>query len=248
MINTGPLTALITGGGTGIGAACALRLAEDGYRVLITGRHEKTLKQSCTRHDNIDYLVADVTRTTDIETLGREIEQRLGHLNVLVNNAGIAPMLTFEDTSLKDFDNIFGTNVRGLLHVSQISLPALKKSRGCIVNISSIAADRPASTMSVYSASKAAVSNMTRSMARELIAYGIRVNAVSPGPVETPAFEKLGLEQAEQSALIEQTVATVPMGRLGQAEEVANIVAFLASGKASYVTGANYSADGGMLA
>lgn len=241
-------TALITGGSSGIGAACALRLAEDGYRVLITGRHEKSLKQSSTRHDNIDYIVADITRTSDVEAMAEEAEKRLGHLDVLVNNAGIAPMLAFEQTTLEDVDRVFATNVRGLIHVSQACLPLLKKSKGCIVNISSIVGARPMSPMFIYSASKAAVDNMTRSMARDLVEYGIRVNAVSPGPIETPIFDKMDLSAEEKSATTEQIASMVPMARFGQVGEVANIVAFLASDKATYVTGANYSVDGGMLA
>lgn len=248
MINTSPRTAVITGGGSGIGAACALRLAEDGYRVLITGRREKTLKQSSTRHDNIDYLVADITKSKDVEAMIKAIEQRLGHLNVLVNNAGVAPMQTFEQTILKDFDDTFAVNVRGLLHVSLNCLPLLKKAWGCIVNISSVAGTRPIAPMFAYSASKAAVDNMTRSMAQDLVAHGVRVNAVSPGPIETPIFNKMDLSEEDKSATAEQIPARVPMGRLGQADEVASIVAFLASDEASYVTGANYTVDGGMLA
>lgn len=247
-MNTRTLTALITGGSSGIGAACALRLAEDGYRVLITGRHEKTLKQSSTRHDNIDYVVADVTRTMDVDAMVKEAEQRLGNLDVLVNNAGVAPMLAFEQTTLEDVDRVFATNVRGLIYVSQACLPLLKKSRGCIVNISSIVGERPMSPMFIYSASKAAVNNMTRSMARDLVGYGIRVNAVSPGPIETPLFDKMDMTADQKSATTGQIASMVPMGRFGQADEVANIVAFLASDKAAYVTGANYPVDGGLLA
>lgn len=241
-------TALITGGSTGIGAACALRLAEDGYRVLITGRDEKTLKQSASRHDNIDYLVADVTKLRDVTLLANETEKRLGPLALLVNNAGVAPRLSFEQTTLEDTEKVFNTNVRGVFAVSQECLSLLKQAKGCIVNISSVVGERPNPSMFIYSASKAAIDNMTRAMARELIAYDIRVNAVSPGPIETPIFDKMEMSEEEQQQMTEQIRTMVPMARFGQAEEVAHVVAFLASDKAAYITGVNYPVDGGMLA
>lgn len=248
MMNTRPRTALITGGSSGIGAACALRLAEDDYRVLITGRNEKRLKQSSTRHDNIDSVVADVTEPKDIESMIKAVESRLGHLDVLINNAGIAPRIGFEATTPEDFDNVFDVNVRALLAVSQACLPLLKESMGTIINVSSIAGNRPGAPMFIYSASKAAVDNMTRAMAQELIAYGIRVNAVSPGPIRTPIFDKWGLSEEEKNATTEEIASEVPMARFGEAPEAANVIAFLASSQASYVTGANYVVDGGLLA
>jgi NAD(P)-dependent dehydrogenase (short-subunit alcohol dehydrogenase family) len=240
--------ALVTGGSTGIGAATAKHLADDGFKVLITGRNEKTLKESAAEHDNIDWLISDVSTPDDVKKTVAHIKNTYKRLDVLVNNAGIATPVPFEQITLDHYDDIFNINVRGLIDMTLTSLPLLKESKGNIINIASIVADDPFSGFSIYSASKGAVITLTKGLAKELAEYGIRVNAISPGPIATPLFDKMDLSEQEQEGMGESIKEMVPLGRFGTPEEVATAVAFLASDKASYVTGAQYKVDGGIAA
>ncbi|MCG8379291.1 MAG: SDR family oxidoreductase [Proteobacteria bacterium] len=237
--------ALVTGGSTGIGAAIAKHLAEEGFKVLITGRNENTLKESAAQHENIDYIVSDVSKPEDVKKTVEHIKSTFGQLDVLVNNAGIAPPVPFEKISLDHYDQVYNVNVRGLVDMTLNSLPLLKESKGNIVNISSVVSDRPIPGFTIYSSTKGAVTNLTMGLAKELAPMEIRVNAVSPGPIETPLFDKTGLTEDEMQHMGEQINSMVPLGRFGTADEVATTVAFLASEKAAYITGAQYKVDGG---
>ncbi len=241
-------TALVTGGSTGIGAAIAKELADDGFKVLITGRNENTLVESAAQHDNIDWIISDVTNHDDVVKTIAHIEKTYNRLDVLVNNAGIATPIPFEQITMEHYDDIFNINVRGLIDVTLTSLPLLKESKGNIINTASIVADDPFAGFSIYSASKGAVITLTKGLAKEFAEYGIRVNAVSPGPIATPLFGKMNLSEQEQEGMGESIKEMVPLGRFGTSEEVAAAVAFLASDKASYVTGAQYKVDGGIAA
>ena len=241
-------TALVTGGSTGIGAAIAKHLADDGFKVLITGRNEKTLNESATQHDNINYIVSDVSKHEDVLNTIQHINKVYKQLDVLVNNAGVATPIPFEQISLEHYDDIFNINVRGLIDMTQTSLPLLIESKGNIINIASIVADDPFAGFSIYSASKGAVITLTKVLAKEFSEFGIRVNAVSPGPIATPLFDKMGLSEEEQSGMGESIENMVPLGRFGTPDEIATAVSFLASDKASYVTGAQYKVDGGIAA
>jgi NAD(P)-dependent dehydrogenase (short-subunit alcohol dehydrogenase family) len=241
--------ALVTGGGTGIGAATAYLLAEGGARVLITGRSEATLKASAQQHANISYLVADVAKPADA---ARTIEtvKKLGGLDVLVNNAGILEIAPLADASAEHVRRTLDTNLGGLIELTRLALPLLRATKGNIVNLATVVADQPFANMSVYCASKAGVLALTRAWAQELAGDGIRVNAVSPGPIETPMFsaEKLGISAPALEQLGAGVLSLVPTKRFGKPDEVAQVVAFLASGAASYVTGAQYSVGGGIEA
>ena len=241
-------TALVTGGSTGIGAAIAKHLADEGFKVLITGRNEKTLVESSSQHDNIDFIISDVSKHDDVVKTVEHISNIYGRLDVLVNNAGVATPIPFEEISLQHYDDIFNINVRGLIDMTQASLPLLKESKGNIINIASIVADDPFAGFTIYSASKGAVITLTKGLAKELSGFGIRVNAVSPGPIATPLFDKMGLSEEEQSGMGESIQDMVPLGRFGTPDEIATAVAFLASEKATYVTGAQYKVDGGIAA
>lgn len=241
---------LVTGGSTGIGAASAKHFAEAGAKVLITGRHEATLRSAAQAHSDIEWLVADVALPKDTARVIEHIKARHGRLDALINNAGIFEIAPLSDVSAEHVQRVLSVNVAGLIEMTRTALPLLRKSKGAIVNVASIVADQPFANMSVYSASKAAVLALTRSWAQELAADGVRVNAVSPGPIETPIFDaqKLGISTDQLDAMGEQIAQLVPSRRFGKAEEVAPVISFLASRAASYVTGAQYTVGGGLEA
>ena len=238
--------ALVTGGGSGIGRTLAERLAREGADVLIIGRNEEALKSSADQSGKISYVVADITKTEDIERMLSEVQQRFGKLDVLVNNAGVAPVTPFEEVDMSEFDSVFNVNVRGLVDLTRQALPLLKETHGNVINISSTMVSKPMANMSMYASSKAAVNTMTRVWAKELAKDGVRVNSVGVGPIETPIYDKTDLSEEDAQAHVETVKRLIPMGRFGTAEEVASVVVFLASDEASFVTGSDYAVDGGV--
>ena len=240
--------ALVTGGSTGIGRAVALELAQAGAQVVVTGRNEQVLREMATRHDRITWFVADVTRLPDTASTIEKVQCHHRRLDILVNNAGIAPVASLTDATPEHVRRVFDVNVIGLIEMTRHALPLLRQTHGTIVNIASVAADQPYANLSIYSASKAAVLALTRAWAQELAFEGIRVNVVSPGPIETTIMEKAGLPKERIKELGSEMVSQIPMGRFGKPEEVAAVVAFLASPQSSFVTGAQYAVGGGIEA
>lgn len=241
-------TALVTGGSTGIGRTIAHRLADEGAHVIITGRNENTLKEAAAHNERITYVISDVGRTEDVERTIAEIQKAHGKLDILVNNAGVAPVAPLSEVDMSQYDSTFLVNVRGLIDTTRQALPLLQACRGSIINISSSVALRPLANMSIYSASKAAVSALTKSWGKELAKDGIRVNSIVVGPIETPIYQKAQLSEEASRAHIETVTKMVPLGRFGSADEVASLVAFLASNEASYITASELAVDGGTAA
>ncbi|MDG2939033.1 SDR family NAD(P)-dependent oxidoreductase [Bisgaard Taxon 10/6] len=245
MANLVNKTALVTGGGTGIGRAIAKRMAKDGANVVIIGRNEETLEESAEQHENITYIVADVLKSEDIARVLTEIQEEFGKLDIVVNNAGIAPMTPIEKINLADFDRTFALNVRAVIDVTAQAIPYLKASKGNIVNITSGLVHNPMPENGIYTASKAAVLSLTRTWAKELAPYGIRVNSVSAGATNTPIHNALGFDEEQKEAYRQAVSQAVPLGRFAEPDEISPVVAFLASEHARYVTGADYCVDGG---
>ncbi|GJL73668.1 MAG: oxidoreductase [Nitrosomonas sp.] len=239
--------AVITGGNSGIGLATARRFIADGALVVITGRNQEALDAAVGElGDRVTGIRSDVTNIEDLDRLFAQIQEHFGRIDVLFANAGIAPLLPIEAVTEEHFDHLFNTNVRGLFFTIQKSLPLLSEGASVILNASVVAQSGLANT-SIYSATKAAVRSLGRTLAAELAPRGIRVNVVSPGLIETPFWGKVGLSKDEVDAFGAQVVQQTPLGRPGKPEEIAATVAFLASDDASYFTGADLVADGGMI-
>jgi NAD(P)-dependent dehydrogenase (short-subunit alcohol dehydrogenase family) len=234
--------ALITGGTTGIGLAAAKLFHAEGARVFVTGRSEAGIAEARKQlPPEVEVLPSDAADLADVQALAGTLKTRAGRIDVLFVNAGIARFLPIESVTPQAFDEQFGVNVRGAYFTIQQILP-LMSSGGSIVLTTSVAADLGMASTSVYSATKAALSSLARTLANELAPRGIRVNEVSPGPIETPIFGKIGLT-AEQ---VDGMSALVPLKRLGTAEEVARAALFLASADSSFLLGAKVRIDGGL--
>jgi len=238
--------AVVTGGNSGIGLASAKRLKEEGARVAIAGRSQKTLDEAAkTLGKDVLAIQADVSKLEDIDKMYSAVEKKFGKIDVLFVNAGVAKFAPFSDTSETTYDENFSTNVKGAYFTIQKALPLLNDGASIILN-TSVAGIKGAEGTSAYSATKAALRSLARTAAAELIGHGIRVNAVAPGPIETPIFGRTGLPKEAMDEFTKNIGARVPMKRLGQPEEVAGTVAFLASSDSSYITGEEIHVDGGM--
>jgi NAD(P)-dependent dehydrogenase (short-subunit alcohol dehydrogenase family) len=238
--------AVVTGGNSGIGLAAAKRLKDEGARVAIAGRSKKTLDEAVrTIGDGALAVQADVASLTDLDKLYAEVSQKLGRIDVLFVNAGVAKFAPLAETSESLYDENFDTNIKGAYFTIQKALPLLNHGASIILNTSVADSTGNAGT-SAYSATKAALRSLARTAAAELVGRGIRVNTVAPGPIVTPIFGRTGLPKEALEQFAKETVAKVPMKRFGQPEEVAAAVAFLASQDASYITGVEINVDGGL--
>jgi NAD(P)-dependent dehydrogenase (short-subunit alcohol dehydrogenase family) len=238
--------AVVTGGNSGIGLATAKRLQEEGARVAISGRNKKTLDEAVrTIGNGVVAVQADVAKLNEVDKLYAEVSQKLGKIDVLFVNAGVAKFVPLAETSESVYDEQFDINVKGAYFTIQKALPFLNDGASIILN-TSVADSKGNAGSSAYSATKAALRSLARTAAAELVGRGIRVNAVAPGPIVTPIFEKTGLPKEAIDEFAKRVVEMVPMKRFGQPEEVAATVAFLASQDASYITGVEINVDGGL--
>ncbi len=191
-------------------------------------------------------LRADLTVEAEAERVVRETVERFGRLDILVNCAGIVLGGSVETTTLADWDRTMSLNLRAAFHLTQLAAPHLAKTRGNIVNVSSVVGLRSFKNLLAYSVSKAALDHLTRCSALELAAQAVRVNAVNPGVVDTDVHVTGGsMDAAAYAAFLEHSKTTHPIGRVGQSDEIAELIAFLASGRAGWITGVTYSIDGG---
>jgi len=238
--------ALVTGGTSGIGLATAKRFASEGAYVFITGRRQSELDAAATElGGNATAVRGDVADLADLDHLFDTIKQQKGRLDVLFANAGGGGLAPLGRITEEHFDKTFNTNVRGLLFTVQKALPLMPPGSSIILN-ASIASIKGTPALSVYSATKAAVRSFARSWTLDLKESKIRVNAVSPGTVPTPAYYLMGLTNEQVQAFVDSQVTTIPLGRVGTTDEIAKAVVFLASDDSSFVNGIELFVDGGM--
>ncbi|MEO6589207.1 MAG: glucose 1-dehydrogenase [Pyrinomonadaceae bacterium] len=238
--------AVVTGGSSGIGLATAKRLANDGAFVFITGRRQNELDAAVAEiGENAFGIRGDVSNSADLDRLYETIKEQKGKIDILFANAGIGKFGRIGEIGEEHFDDIFNINVRGLLFTVQKALPLFNNGGSIILNAST-AASSGMENFSVYCASKAAVRSFARSWMLDLKGRGIRVNAVSPGPIETPIMDSILDNEEQIKQFKDQIVPLIPLGRIGQPEEVASAVAFLASDESSFVNGSELFTDGGM--
>jgi NAD(P)-dependent dehydrogenase (short-subunit alcohol dehydrogenase family) len=237
--------AVVTGGNSGIGLATAKRFVAEGAYVFITGRRQEELDAAVKEiGKNITGVQGDVAKLTDLDKLYAAVKAKTGRIDILFANAGIAELAPLGEITEEDYDRMFNINVKGLLFTVQKALPLIPSGGSIILNASIVATKgNPAS--SVYSATKAAVRSFARTWTMDLKERKIRVNAVSPGPIRTPAYDRIAQSGPAGKQMLDSIVNRVPMGRFGEPDEIARAAVFLASDDSTFVTGTELFVDGG---
>ncbi|MBA2493470.1 MAG: glucose 1-dehydrogenase [Acidobacteria bacterium] len=241
--------AIITGASSGIGRAVALLFAKNGAKVVAIGRNKKELNalrdEAQGKSGVVKVYLADNREATQVERLFSYVTENFNRIDVLINAAGIILNGSIENTTLDDWDKMMDINLRTVFNIMQKSVPQLEKTKGNIVNVSSVAGLRAFPNVLAYCVSKAAIDQLTRCSALELAPKGIRVNAVNPGVVVTNLHKRGGMEEEKYKDFLENSKKTHPVGRVGEPWEIAELIYYLASEKAAWITGATYEIDGG---
>ena len=237
---------IVTGAGSGIGAATAKRFLDEGAAVVLNGRRKGKLEETVRGFSSDTVLIdsGDISEKEYVLEMTQRVIERFKRIDVLVNNAAVSAFGPFGTTPEEEWHKVMRTNVDGVFYATRAALPHLLKSRGSIVNVSSVSGLGGDWYQSFYNASKGAVSNLTRSLALELAPRGVRINAVNPSLTlteMTAAFQ-------QHQPLMEKVLDRMPMGRAAKPEEIASVIAFLASDDASFVNGVNLPVDGGVMA
>ena len=247
-------TAVVTGGGSGIGQSIAKLFAEQGAISYILDLHDenaaKTVDQIIQAGNKAKFIHCNVTNLTDVQRAFEQIINETGKLDILVNNAGIAHIGNIESTSEEDFERVLQVNVKGVFHCSHVAIPFMKKQNGgSILNLASVASSVGIPDRFAYSMSKGAVVAMTLSIARDYVQHNIRCNCISPGRVHTPFVDNFLANNypGQEKEMFDKLSKTQPIGRMGTPDEMADLVLFLCSGEASFITGSNYAIDGGFV-
>ncbi|KAI4468521.1 hypothetical protein MML48_2g00017775 [Holotrichia oblita] len=241
---------LITGASSGIGAATAISFASKGALLALTGRNAinvQNIAEKCEEKSNSKPLtiIGDLTIDSDVRNILDTTIKSYGKLDILINNAGILASGSIEDTTIEQYDKIFATNVRPVYLLTHLAVPHLIKTKGNIVNVSSLAGLRAFAVVLAYSMSKAALDHFTRCVSLALAPKHVRVNSVNPGVIITDIHARSGMLKTEYIAYLKKMNDMHPIGRVGEAEEVANAIVFLASDEASFITGETLSVAGG---
>lgn len=240
-------TALITGGNSGIGFATAKEFLDQGATVIITGRSQAGLDEAKKAlNGKVHTVLSNTSNLGEIRTLAKKVQQITPHLDVVFINAGIGKFAPIEAVTEEHYDEQFNTNVKGAYFTIQELLPLIKDGGSIILN-TSISAHMGMATSSVYSATKAALLTLARTLSAELLPRRIRVNAISPGPITTPIFGKMGVPAEQIDGLKSSIQSQVPIGRFGEPAEIAKVATFFASDDSTFVLGAELIADGGMI-